>query len=127
MTPLDVHFQRSPIDGKVLYTNHVPGKFMNAVLNQSLVTLENEKNEILIQKNKLKIKVIQIAGVAARRINCYVKKGEKVKKGQKIGFIDLGSQVTIILPKHLPIKVKQGQKVIGGETIIAHEKTERAH
>jgi len=95
---------------------------MNAVTTQTLDTLENEKNEILIQKGKTKIKVIQIAGLACRRINCFVKKNQSVKKGQKIGFIDLGSQVTLILPKHLKIKVKHGQTVIEGETVIANEK-----
>jgi len=124
MTPLNVHYQRAPIDGKVIYTKHSSGTFINAVTNRSLKTLENEKNEILIQKDKLKLKVIQIAGFAARRIKCFVNKAEKIEKGQKIGFIDLGSQVSVILPKHLPIKVKAGQKVVGGETIIAHEKTQ---
>ena len=122
MTPLNVHFQRAPIDGKILSIKYSPGKFMNAVTTQTLDTLENEKNEILIKKGNLKLKVIQIAGFACRRINCFVEKGQKITKGQKIGFIDLGSQVVLILPKSFKVKVKKGQKVIEGETIIAHGK-----
>jgi len=79
-----------------------------------------EKNEIVIKNKKLKIRVIQIAGFLARRIFCYVKKNQNVNKGQKIGFISLGSQATLIIPaKKIKIIVKEGQKVKAGSTIIA--------
>jgi phosphatidylserine decarboxylase len=118
MTPLNVHYQRAPISGKVVYTRHVKGKFKNAVFNQDWGMLENEHNEILIKNGNLKIKVIQIAGVLARRIRCYVKQNVSVEKGQKIGFIDLGSQVTVIMPNTIKLRVNIGDKVKGGETII---------
>lgn len=121
MTPFDVHYQRSPISGKVININYEKGKFNNAVSKK--IALENEKNEILIKgKNNLKIKVIQIAGFLARRINCYVKKNQIVIKGQKIGFINLGSQVSLIIPSKFKLKVKKNQKVYGGKTIIANLK-----
>jgi len=120
MTPLDVHYQRAPIDGTIISTKHTKGKLYNAVSDAENMkaTLMNEKNEILINTKIGKIKVIQIAGFVARRIHCFVKKGQKIKKGQRIGIIKLGSQVSFIIPK-LKVKVKVGEKVKAGETIIA--------
>ena len=81
----------------------------------------NEKNEIIIKNEKVgKVKMIQIAGFLARRIICSINKNEKVNKGQRMGKIVLGSQVTLILPsKKIKLKIKKKQKVVGGETIIA--------
>jgi len=121
MTPLNVHFQRAPFDAKVISKKYVPGTFVDAVKDAAgmKATLENEHNEILFElKNGLKIKVIQIAGFLARRIHDFVEIGKEVKKGEEIGFIDLGSQVTIILPKEIKVIAKEGQVVIDGETII---------
>ena len=121
MTPLNVHFQRAPFDGKVIDKKYVPGKFLDAVKDakEMKATLENEHNEILFElKNRLKIKVIQIAGFLARRIHDFVEIGQSVEKGQEIGFIDLGSQVTIILPKEIEVVAKVGDVVIDGESII---------
>lgn len=120
MSPFDVHINRSPIDGKVLSVKHTPGKYFAAFnLEKSLM---NEKNEITIENRQIgKIKVIQIAGFLARRIVCSVNKGDTVSKGQKIGKILLGSQVTIILPSNkIRLAVKKGQKVAAGKTILAH-------
>jgi phosphatidylserine decarboxylase len=118
MTPFNVHFQRSPIDGKIIDINYNKGKFENAVSKK--IAINNENNQILIiGKNNLKIKVIQIAGFLARRINCFVKLNQNVFKGQKIGFINLGSQVTLIMPSKYKLLVKKNDIVFGGETIIA--------
>ncbi len=125
MTPLDVHFQRTPIEGTVKYTKHQKGKFVNAVVGaNSLKALENEKNEILIynKKKKIRAKVIQIAGFVARRIECYVKKNEKLLPGEKIGLINLGSQVVLIIPKIKKLKIKEGQYVYGGTSVIGEIK-----
>lgn len=118
MTPLDVHFQRSPVEGKVLYTRYTRGKFKNAVNDK--IALQNENNQVLIE-GKQRVKVIQIAGFLARRIKCYVKKGNLVKKGKHIGLINLGSQVSIIMPK-VKLKIKEGQRVKAGETRLAEVK-----
>jgi phosphatidylserine decarboxylase len=119
MTPLNVHVQRAPITGTVLATKHVPGKFLNAVKEPDrLLTLENERNEILIEGKYGKLKVIQIAGALARRISCSVSKGRAVEKGDVIGFINLGSQVALILPGNVELKVKKGDRVTDGETAI---------
>ncbi|MBT3408155.1 phosphatidylserine decarboxylase [Candidatus Woesearchaeota archaeon] len=115
MTPFDVHVQRAPVNGKIANVKYTKGKFMAA---NSVNALYNENNEILIEGNET-VKVIQIAGFIARRIECFVKKGEDVKKGEKIGRINLGSQVTVIVPKNIEIKVKKGDQVKAGETILA--------
>ncbi len=117
MSVFDVHINRSPITGVVRYVKHTPGKFLNAELSQS--TFENENVQILIQQGSLRLKVIQIAGLIARRIVCSLKGGDRVIRGQRIGLIKLGSQVTLILPKSVKIKVKLGEKIYAGETVIA--------
>ena len=119
MSPFDVHVNRAPIDGIVKSIRHEKGKYFAAFnLEKSLM---NEKNEIIIENKKIgKIKVIQIAGFLARRIICSASKDKKVNKGQRIGSILLGSQVTLIVPsKKIKLKIKGGQKVIAGNTIIA--------
>ncbi len=122
MSLFDVHYQKAPIDGVVTKVKHSKGKFLNAVFGAESMdaTFENEKNEIVIEGEK-KVKVIQIAGMFARRIVCFVKEGDKVKKGQDIGLIKFGSQVVLVIPK-TDIKVKDEQKVKTGETIIAKYK-----
>ena len=120
MSPLDVHINRSPIGGTIKSVKHTKGKFFKAYdLEKSL---ENEKNEIIIQNKKMKIKVIQIAGFLARRIKCYVKPNQKVNKGEKLGMIALGSQATMIMPKGVNLKIALGDKVEAGSSIIAEVK-----
>jgi len=117
MSPFDVHYNRAPVDGKVILIKHSKGKFLAA---HSLDALENEKNEVLLKTKIGNIKVIQIAGIMARRIECFVKKGNIVKKGQRIGLINLGSQVIIIMPKRkVKIVVSEKKKLKGGVSIIA--------
>jgi len=119
MSVFNVHINRSPISGVVKSIKHQRGNFFAAFnLEKSLM---NEKNEIIIENEAIgKIKMIQIAGFLARRIICNVNRNEKVNKGQRIGKIVLGSQVTLILPsKKIIPKIKIGQKVVGGKTVIA--------
>ena len=115
---LDVHVNRAPIAGKIENIKYKRGKFFPAnTLKNGLI---NEKNEITIKNKKLgKIKIIQIAGFLARRIECWVNKNKELIKGQKVGRINLGSQVTMVLPKNIKLKIKKGDKVKGGSTIIA--------
>lgn len=123
MTPLNVHHQRAPVAGRVVSTLHVPGRFHNAVKDPaSLLTLENERNEILLERGsgvrRRRVKVVQIAGVLARRILCPLAPDQKVEKGEVIGFINLGSQVALLLPEDISVKVKVGETVIDGETVL---------
>lgn len=121
MNVFDVHIQRAPIGGVVTRTKHSPGKFKNAVYGDKFENgIENEKNEIIIASKELgKIKIIQIAGFLARRIECFVKENQKINKGEKIGRIIIGSQVSLILPKKVELLVKKGDKVKAGESVIA--------
>ena len=116
MSPLDVHINRSPIDGVVKSIKHSKGSFFRA--DDIEKSLENEKNEIIIQNKAMKVKVIQVAGFVARRIICNVKVNQKINKGGKIGMIALGSQTTMVLPD-VRLRVKLNDKVRAGETIIA--------
>jgi len=100
------HYQISPADGIVKDIKYKKGKFLNAVFNPR-ASFENERNEITIND----VKVIQIAGILARRIKCYVKKNQKIKKGQLLGKIAFGSQVILEIPKR--IKIKKGRIKIG--------------
>ena len=117
MSPIDAHINRAPIEGIVRSVKHKSGTFFRAYDIEK--SMENEKNEIVIQNKILKVKVIQIAGFLARRIKCYVKINQKVNKGQKIGMIALSSQTTLVLPGWVDLKVSINQKVKAGETIIA--------
>lgn len=115
---LDVHVNRAPVGGKVLSKKHKKGKFVPA--NSLENALENEKTEMLVENKKIgKYKVIQIAGFFARRVFTFPKIGDMLLTGDRIGVIDLGSQVTIILPKKVKLKVKKGQKLKAGLTVIA--------
>ncbi len=119
MTPLNVHYQRAPVEGTVVSSIRTPGKFLNAVKEpEKLLALENEKNEILLTTAHGKVKVVQIAGYLARRIHSYVAPGKRVKRGATIGFIDLGSQVALVLPERARVRAKPGDTVIDGETVI---------
>lgn len=119
MSPFDVHINRAPTEGKIESIKHEKGRYFAAFDIEK--SLRNEKNEIIITNKKIgKIKIIQIAGFLARRIICSISKDKKVNKGQRIGKIVLGSQVTLILPsKKIKLKIKNKQKVRGGSTIIA--------
>ncbi|MCL5054914.1 MAG: phosphatidylserine decarboxylase [Firmicutes bacterium] len=115
MSPLDVHVNWSPVNGKILKIQHTPGKFAFA---NTWSSFSNEKNEILIQTDRYSLKMIQIAGFLARRIECWVKENQTIAIGEAIGMIRLGSQVSLVLPESVTLKIKPGDKVKGGETIL---------
>lgn len=117
MSPLDVHIQRAPIRGRIEKIRYYRGRFRNAMRKE--IAIDNERNEILIKGKEHNIKVIQIAGALARRISCFVKEGQIVKKGQRIGLINLGSQVSVIIPDNINLIIKEGDRTTAGETIIA--------
>jgi phosphatidylserine decarboxylase len=121
MDPTHVHFQRAPASGRVVSEKYNTGSFNNAVVmsNEYGIRFENEHNEILMETlSGKRYKVIQIAGFVARRIEEYVSPNQKVKQGDVIGLIKLGSQVTILLPHDVKPMVIVGTTTIDGETII---------
>ncbi len=119
MSPFDVHVNRAPIEGKVESIKYKKGRFFSAFDFEK--SLQNENNEIIIKNKKIgKVKVIQIAGFLARKIKCYVKENQKVNKGQKIGAIVLGSQVSLIISTKVKLKIKKEDKVKAGSGIIGY-------
>jgi phosphatidylserine decarboxylase len=124
MDVTNVHYQRAPIAGKVISENYVKGSFNNAVQmsNEYGIRFENEHNEFLLETNSGKrYKVIQIAGLLARRIVDYTKPGKPLNQGDIIGLIKLGSQVTVLLPHDVTVVAKTGDVTVDGETILAKE------
>ena len=118
MSVFDVHINRAPVGGTVRRVIYVPGKFMNADLDKA--SEENERQHILIERsNGLLIGFTQIAGLVARRIVPFVKPGDMLAMGQRVGLIRFGSRVDVFLPQGTDPKVLMGQKVIGGETVLA--------
>lgn len=117
MSPLNVHFNRAPMAGTVLSVKHQVGRFLPA--NTMHAGLENEKTEILLRHGSVTLKMIQVAGFLARRIETTVKDGQSVTKGQVVGVIKLGSQVTLVLPSTVTVTIKKGERVTAGETIVA--------
>lgn len=115
MSPLDAHVNWSPVEGKIVYSRHTPGSFSFA---KSWKSFLNEKNEVLIDTGFYRMKLIQIAGFLARRIECWVNEGERLIQGEPFGMIRFGSQVSLILPDSALLCVKTGQQVKGGETIL---------
>ena len=116
MSPLDVHVNRAPIAGTVERISYRKGAFHPA---HSPAALENESNEVIIRDGHLTVGVVQIAGVLARRIRCFVNVGQRVEKGQRIGLINLGSRACLLLPPDAHVLVTAGQRVLAGTSIIA--------
>ncbi len=121
MSPLDVHVNRAPISGKVVYIRHIDGSFYPAFLNG--VEKVNERNIIIIKNGSNYIGVAQISGFIARRCVLNIKEGDYVYAGEEIGRIKLGSQTAVIIPTDYSIKVKVGERVYAGQTIIAVKNT----
>ncbi|WP_185877125.1 phosphatidylserine decarboxylase family protein [Blattabacterium cuenoti] len=118
MSPLNVHVNRFPVSGKIIYTKYYPGKHFLAWVDKS--SLKNERTTVVIETNKGKrILLRQIAGFLARRIILYAKKNSLAKRGEEFGFIKFGSRVDIFLPLNSSLLVKEGAKVYGGETKIS--------
>jgi phosphatidylserine decarboxylase len=117
MNPADVHVNRVPIAGEVIETEHHSGGYLPAYNKESD---QNERFTTLLKTARGEVKIVQIAGVVVRRIVPYLEEGDKVKKGDKLGHIMMGSRVDVYLPKKkLKIKVEVGQKVKAGSTTIA--------
>lgn len=119
MSIFNAHINRVPIKGKIAQLSYHPGKFFSA--NRDKASLYNEHNIVTLETdNKKKIIFVQIAGLIARRIACWVKKGDYVETGQRFGLIRFGSRLEVYLPPDSEIKVKKGEKVKAGQTIIGY-------
>lgn len=119
MNPFNVHVNRNPISGTVKYSKYHPGKYLVAWHPKS--STENERTTIVIEQPEKKQEVLfrQIAGAMARRVVNYSKEGQPAMQGAEMGFIKFGSRVDLFLPIGTQIKVKLGDKTVGGESIVA--------
>ena len=123
LSVFDVHANWVPISGKVISVFHKDGQFVPAFRHDAADV--NEQANTVFDTELGTIKVKQIAGIIARRILCYAKSGENMKKGDRLGFIMFGSRTDVILPSSVNINVKVGQRVIGTETIIGNFENEK--
>lgn len=117
LSPLDVHVNRSPATGRVFYVEYFPGKYL--VAYHPKASEENEHTFVGLENEFGRIAFKQIAGILARRIVCTLKVGDNVDAGEKIGMMKFGSRMDVFVPIGARIFVQIGQKVRGGETIIA--------
>lgn len=111
----NVHVNRAPLDGTVVRVRHTPGKFRPAFG----ATAENERNDIDLDTPSGPVLVTQRAGFVARRIVCSVREGQRVARGERVGRILLGSRTDVTIPPGFKITVVRGQRVKGGQTVIA--------
>jgi phosphatidylserine decarboxylase len=117
MSVFDVHVNRSPVSGEIERIVYRPGKFLNADLDKA--SEDNERNGLVVRTPSGRYGVVQIAGLVARRIVCFVKEGQLVAAGERFGLIRFGSRVDVYLPAGTKPLVTVGQYALGGETVIA--------
>jgi phosphatidylserine decarboxylase len=117
LSPLDVHINRTPVEGCVTRIEYRPGTFLPAYKASANA---NELNEIWIDRGGLTIVVRQVVGVLARRIVCRVTEGQALARGERIGLMKFGSRMDVFLPTDARLDVLVGQHVVGGETVLAH-------
>lgn len=117
MSPLNVHLNRNPVSGEIVYSQYHKGKYLVAWHPKS--STENERHSVVYKKNSKEILVKQIAGAMAKRIVNYLHPGHKVEQSAEMGFIKFGSRVDLLLPLDLKIQVKIGDNTEGGVTIVA--------
>ena len=117
MSVFDCHINRSPVAGRVEQIVYQPGKFFNADLDKA--SADNERNSLVIATGATRIAVVQIAGLVARRIVCFVRINQPISTGERFGMIRFGSRLDVYMPESTPPLVAVGQTAIGGETVLA--------
>ncbi|MDA8123196.1 MAG: phosphatidylserine decarboxylase family protein [Deltaproteobacteria bacterium] len=117
MSVFDVHVNRAPVSGKVTAVRYNPGKFFVASVDKA--SLENEQNGVSLETpGGQTVSYVQIAGLIARRIVCRLSEGDMVKQGQRVGMIRFGSRVDIFLPQSAALRVRMGDRVRAGESVV---------
>jgi phosphatidylserine decarboxylase len=117
MSPLNVHVNRNPVSGEIAYSQYHKGKYLVAWHPKS--STENERHTVVYRKGNKEVLTKQIAGALAKRIVNYLQTGQQVKQAEEMGFIKFGSRVDLLLPLDARIKVKIGDKPLGGVTVVA--------
>lgn len=117
LSPLDVHINRSPVDGRTVRVEYRPGRFLPAY--EADAAAENDRNEIWIDRDGEPVVCRQIAGVLARRVVCRLAPGDSIGAGQRLGLMKFGSRFDVFLPDRADVIVTVGDRVRAGETVIA--------
>jgi phosphatidylserine decarboxylase len=117
LSPLDVHINRSPVEGTIKRVEYVEGKKRPATSNEA--SFDNERNSLTIENEAITVVCTQIAGILARRIVCWNREGDVLRRGEKFGLIKFGSRTDLLMPGSVEILVKVGDRVRGGESMIA--------
>ena len=117
LSPLDVHVNRIPIDGRITRVQYTPGRFLAAYRPES--ARENERNEVHIERDGGTLVCRQVVGVLARRLVCRVAPGASVRTGERYGLMKFGSRIDLYLPRRSTLHVAAGDRVRGGETVVA--------
>lgn len=118
MNVFDVHVNRVPVDGTITRIAYVPGAFLNASLDKA--SEKNERNGLIVRTaDEREVAVVQIAGLVARRIVCWLSEQQVVRAGQRLGMIRFGSRVDVYLPHGVAPLVGPGQRMVAGETVLA--------
>ena len=117
LSPMDVHVNRAPIAGKVVKIDYIKGKKNPATSDEA--SLVNERNSLTIEGEIMTVVCTQIAGIVARRIVCWSKTGDNLELGEKFGLIKFSSRTDLLMPSEVEVLVGVGDRVVGGETIIA--------
>ena len=116
LSPMDVHMNRTPVDGRITRIDYRAGKFLPAYKEDAN---ENELNEIWIDHHGQTVVVRQVVGLLARRIVCRVQEGQTLERGERIGLMKFGSRMDVFLPPHAELLVRVGESVVAGETVLA--------
>lgn len=122
MSLLDVHVNRVPVEGQVVLVEHVPGQFLQAFRPEASEV--NEHNLVGLESRHGRVLVKQVAGIMARRVVCWVRPGQKVQAGDRLGVVKFGSRVDLYLPPGAASAVRVGDRARGGVTVIARWKGE---
>ena len=117
MSVFNVHINRVPVTSRVLDYFYIPGKFLD--VRDERATFENEQSGLVLETAQgMKLVVVQVAGLIARRIVCYAGKGDSLVRGKRYGLIRFGSRLDVYLPREIEVKVRMGEKTVAGETVL---------
>ena len=117
LSPMDVHVNRAPVSGRVMKVDFRKGKYLPAYHRDAAAA--NERSEVWVDHLGFTVVFRQIVGILARRVVCRVKPGAELKAGERFGIMKFGSRMDVFLPTRAELRVSEGDKVVGGETIIA--------
>jgi phosphatidylserine decarboxylase len=120
LSPLDVHINRSPIEGEIVEVEYKPGAFH--IASRDIASVENEQNIVTVKGARMTVVVRQVAGILARRLVLWKKQGDKVGLGERIGLMKFSSRMDVIIPPEVEMLAQKGDRVKGGVTIIGRIK-----